>query len=338
MSMASDISTISSSLNAIKNAIIDKGVTPLGDITTYAEAITQIQGDESGVETNKYGCTISNLLGDVDVNGKLQITADTSEDIVFNGVKDVGDYALYYKYSQNLNLTHGVSFPDLESVTGMYAMGYCFEYTRITSISLPKLKTVNAINGMDQLCRGTAITSFSMPEVTSITGIYAGRGLCNGCTYLTSFSAPKLTTANGNYCLYYLLQGTKITSFSLPELVESVGNYSLGYSCYNCTLLETVYLPKLSDISGQWTLGSAFYNCLKVKDIYFNGLTTTSFGSYVNQFNNMFGSTTGSAATGGCTVHFPSNLSSTISGLTGYPTFGGDSNYINLAFDLPATT
>ena len=42
MSLSSDISTISSSLNAIKNAIIDKGVTPTGNITTYADAISQI--------------------------------------------------------------------------------------------------------------------------------------------------------------------------------------------------------------------------------------------------------------------------------------------------------
>ena len=37
------------------------------------------------------------------------------------------------------------------------------------------------------------------------------------------------------------------------------------------------------------------------------------------------------------TIHFPSNLQSTISQLDGYPLFGGESGYIVLAFDLPAT-
>ena len=45
MTIASDISTISSSLNDIKNAIIAKGVTPSGNITTYASAIAQIGTD-----------------------------------------------------------------------------------------------------------------------------------------------------------------------------------------------------------------------------------------------------------------------------------------------------
>ena len=47
MSLSSDISTISSSLNAIKNAIVEKGVTPTGDITTYANAISQISSGAS---------------------------------------------------------------------------------------------------------------------------------------------------------------------------------------------------------------------------------------------------------------------------------------------------
>ena len=38
------------------------------------------------------------------------------------------------------------------------------------------------------------------------------------------------------------------------------------------------------------------------------------------------------------TIHFPSNLESTIQGLTGYPNFGGTSGYVVLIFDLPATS
>ena len=97
-----------------------------------------------------------------------------------------------------------------------------------------------------------------------------------------------------------------------------------------------------TEFSGVTSIGStgcqyAFQGCYKLQTINFDSLKTTSFGN-VNAFNNMFNSNTGSEATGGCTVHFPSNLQSTISGLTGYPTFGGSSSYINLAFDLPATS
>lgn len=42
MTLASDISTTSTALSDIKQAIIDKGVTPSGNITTYAAAISDI--------------------------------------------------------------------------------------------------------------------------------------------------------------------------------------------------------------------------------------------------------------------------------------------------------
>lgn len=49
MTLASDISTTSTSLSDIKNAIIAKGVTPSGNITTYAAAIANIpSGSSSG--------------------------------------------------------------------------------------------------------------------------------------------------------------------------------------------------------------------------------------------------------------------------------------------------
>jgi hypothetical protein len=54
-------------------------------------------------------------------------------------------------------------------------------------------------------------------------------------------------------------------------------------------------------------------------------------------FNN--NASSGTAATSGnVKVHFPSNLSSTISGLTGYPLFGGASGKVTLLFDLAATS
>ena len=44
MTLSSDISTTSTALSDIKSAIIAKGVTPSGNITTYATAISQIGG------------------------------------------------------------------------------------------------------------------------------------------------------------------------------------------------------------------------------------------------------------------------------------------------------
>lgn len=51
MSIASKLTTVNGSLGDIKTAIVAKGVTPTGDITTYATAIGNISG---GGSTGKY--------------------------------------------------------------------------------------------------------------------------------------------------------------------------------------------------------------------------------------------------------------------------------------------
>ena len=324
------VNAVTSSIDAnITAGNIKNGVSILGVTGTYS----------GGGGSSKYGCTIDNLLGDVDANGKLQMPADTSGNIVFSGVEDVGDYALYLKYYNNQNFTHAVEFPDLETVSGTSSLHYTFYGTNVSSVSLPKLKIISGTNGMYGFLQTATISSVSLPELETVSGNSGIRAFVSG-SRASSISFPKLKTVTGTYTLYQLAQSTYISTFSLPELITAHGNYAFGYMFSSCSLLETAYFPKLSDISGSATFGGACGSCLKITDIYFNSLTTTSFGSNINQFNNMFNNGVyGTAATSGtCTVHFPSNLSSTISGLTGYPTFGGDSGRIVLSFDLPSTS
>jgi len=103
----------------------------------------------------------------------------------------------------------------------------------------------------------------------------------------------------------------------------------------DCKALTTVSFPKLSTIDIDKACMSMFSSCKALTDVYFNSLTTTSFGSYTSQFSSIM---TGTGNTTIHTIHFPSNLQSTISGLSGYPLFGGTSGYVTLSFDLPATS
>ena len=96
-----------------------------------------------------------------------------------------------------------------------------------------------------------------------------------------------------------------------------------------------VVKSSVATISGSYGCQSMLQYCKALTDVYFPALTTTSFGSRVNQFFSMM-SSTGTNVTH--TLHFPSNLESTIQGLQGYPTFGGTSGYVVCAFDLPATS
>lgn len=257
---------------------------------------------------SKYGCTVDNFLGNIDVNGVLQLPNNITGDIIFTDVKDVVAYALYNRFYGNSNLTTLVSFPDLENTSGNNGLYYAFYQTNITAISLPKLKTVTGNNALHAAFCLTKITSLSLPELTTVSGLSGLRQLVQGCSLLETISVPKLQEVSGNYGIASLANSTKITTLSFPMLSNLTGNSAC-----------------------QGLIGM----CQYITDMYFPALTTTSFGSNTNQFVNMCDGYT-ARVSDNVTIHFPSNLQSTISNLTGYPLFGGTSGYVTLAFDLTA--
>ena len=63
MTISAKLTTVNSALADIKSAIIGKGQTPTGNITTYATAIGNISGGGSGGETDYATVlTIENLM------------------------------------------------------------------------------------------------------------------------------------------------------------------------------------------------------------------------------------------------------------------------------------
>ena len=199
-------------------------------------------------------------------------------------------------------------------------------------------------------CTGLTGTLVMYAEVSGRYGLNYAFANCTGITRVDF----ELLDTIGQYGLNYAFANcTGLTRVDFEWLVELSSQYGLNYAFANCTgltrvkfyylaaitarafqgctSLESIEFESLSSITGSAAFGNTFNGCTGLKDVYFPALKTTSFGNRVNQFNNML-SSTGTDVTH--TLHFPSNLRNTISGLTGYPTFGGDSGYVTLAFDL----
>ena len=312
MTIASELTKLNTNLTNSYTAVSGKGGTlPLAqNFDNLATAISSIPS--GGGSQTKYGATVNTFLGDVDANGVLQTPTEQS-DLVFTGVKTLAANALSYKFYKIK--AKSVLFPDLEEANGNNCLYHSFDGSFIKTVSFPKLIS---IDGATYIFSDSTLKSVSMPNLTTVIG----GGLINGL--LRAFSS------------------TQITELNFPKLTTIIGDYSgLAYICFSCLKLETVRFPMLATIptrssSSATNFYSAFYGCTALKDIYFNAINSNTFtGGYTYVFNNMFSSTSG--RTNGCTVHFPSNMQSIISGLNGYPTFGGNARYITIAFDLPAT-
>lgn len=172
-------------------------------------------------------------------------------------------------------------------------------------------------------------------DLEQISGEEACISMFDTCQNIKSASFPKLKVVSGDYaCAGMFIYCIGLSSVSFPELTTISGVRSF-MGIFTATPLKSISFPKLSIISGYNTIGSAFRGCKELEDIYFPALTTTSFGSDLNQFLWLFDGHTAETS-GNVTIHFPSNLQSTIAELEGYPTFSG--NYTTLAFDLPATS
>lgn len=334
------------------------------DVTNYASADVNVSGGAS----SKYGATVDSFLGDVDANGVLQpVTAQTN--LVFTGVEYVPSYALYYRFYKNSGIT-SVSFPDLTSMNKAYAMGYTFsDCTNITSVDLSSLTRIengtvlyytfqnctnltsvnlsaltyvgggsSTMGGAFKNC--TSLINLDLSSLTTISGVgsyYSMMGgAFEGCTSLTKVNLPSLKTIGGQQGFYQTFKGcTNITNVDISSLTKISGSSGMGSTFEGLSgitsLLTTISFTSLSVLTGNSALSNCFRYRNGLQSIFFPALTSTSFGSYTNQFNNMLSGVTD------CTVHFPSNLQSVIGSWSSVTAgFGGTNTTV--LFDLPATT
>ena len=308
MAISDELTKLQTNLSNAYTSCNNKGATMPSsrNFDNLANTIDSIETG-SGGSSSLYGLTINDFLGTLDENGVCTGKPSKVKDISFDGLVSIGSSGLSGGFNSAHWITGSVTFPDLISI-GRMGLTSCFSGIGLTSVTFSTLTKLDQMLEFNSTFNGcTSLTSVSFPALISVSGTSGFSNTFNGCTSLTSVSFPALTSLSGT--------GTFPNTF------------------YGCTSLTSVSFPALTSVSGTSVFTGIFTECSSLTDIYFNSLTTSISNNSLSLQNIMSNSGTGCIHT----IHFPSNLESSISKLIGYPNFGGTSGYVQLAFDLPAT-
>lgn len=255
-------------------------------------------------------------------SNKTLINANTMIDL--RGIEDIDAYVLAYAYT-NSNITGNIDMSPIKKLTNHYSCEYMFQSAHIDSVDLSGLEIVSGISVFYGFCMNSTLKSVNLSKLKTITG--------NG----------RSSSAFSN--AFYGTQLTEVSFDSLEEILSMTGS-AFTSAFFNCRQLKQVNFPKLKVIEYLLndSYGQMFGNCYALESVLFGGVKASTFTSRTNQFRFLFNASTGQNAENGCTVHFPSNFDPEnpnktfdITTLDGYPTFNGNSSYIHLAYDLPAT-
>ena len=193
------------------------------------------------IDKKKFGVSIDNILGNVDVNGVYVAPTDTFV-LDFGEVKELGLSAFNHQFYGNENII-GVVASSLQMVrtSGLNnAFAFC---GKITSVNLRSLQHVSA-SGMPNTFNGcTGLTSIDLGSLQTVmdSGM---NGTFNGCSALTSIDLSSLQTLEG-LAFYSAFVNTKLTTISFPSLTSvksnSFGTSTYAYAFRGCTVLVEIH-------------------------------------------------------------------------------------------------
>lgn len=297
------------------------GITPTIDPLSITPTTSQQTITASGGLDGYSPITVSAVTSSIDAN----ISAEN----IKNGVTILGVTGNYSgggsSLSREFQISNGVLVPsttaNLINLSGVTSIG---DYALFDAY-----KGNSALSGI-----------LDLSSLTSIQNINSCQLAFEGCHNIEGVNLSNLTIiAGSNSCVRMFYNCSELASVNFNSLTEISGMW--GLTTYRnamfekCVSLTSVNFPSLSTLSSQFCMVNMFKDCTSLTSLSFPAFKSTTFGNYINQINNIIYGVTG------CTIHFPSNLdpqtgSTVISGLTGYPNFGGTNTV--LSFDLPATT
>lgn len=237
------------------------------------------------------------------------------------------EYAFYFNT--------GITSVDLSSLTTVEGYAFCnafFRCTSLVSVDISSLATVSANANYAFKCafqNCTSLTSVNLSSLKDVRGSSTLESCFAYCSALTSIDLSSLEVLWGTgtgLCKNMFSQCTSLASIDLSSLSRATGNNVFENAFKQCAI-TTMNFNSLSNISSSKVFLSAFSGCTALTELRFPALTTSSFGSYIDQFNKMLQGCTG------VTVHFPAAIQSTIGGWADVTKgFGGTNTTV--LFDL----
>lgn len=280
MTLQSDLTKISKAFGDIKQAIVNKGVVPEGDISTYADAIELIE--DTPIITRKYEVMVVDFDGTVlkhetelDIGDTVSLPSQPSHTgLTFKAWSSTEDITSNTVTISNDDILVGATY---DTTSGLSEFEITVNKINGKTVTLNMDGTKDWGDGNSDTttshtysqygtytikCNGTTISSsgssntlFGDPSKVIVSKIWFA-GLTNLGTYtLYNISSPftlvvpsTATTIGASFAVYVC----GLPAVILPDSVTSIGNYAFQ-SCYG---LKYLCLPK--NIT---SLGSICYGC-----------------------------------------------------------------------------
>ena len=181
---------------------------------------------------------------EVGESGILVGSTTTNHIINLTGATVLRDYALYYAYFSNTNISGNVNFGSLENL-GSRSLAYTFSgASNITGFDLSNLTIVTGANAMFECFKGTAIVTGRFPSLAVINQqnvLYGGFEQCTSLQSLWFYALNTNSFGSRTNQFYIMLNGCTNVTVHFPMAIQStIGSWSdvtNGFGGTNTTVL-----------------------------------------------------------------------------------------------------
>ena len=278
MSITDKLQTLKNTKQAIKQALINKGV-EVSDNDSFASYVDKINTIQCNEIDSIEGLKLDNFIS-LNEDGKLtggnssSFTCSANEFIDFS-MQSMNKGNVFLKTVSFPNLTEistdnffkeafldcenleQVSFDNLTNISGSQTMYNTFANCNVTKVKFPKLISVSGSLTLWDTFLNCNLEEVQFPQLKTITGANTLQRAFEYNPNLVSISFPVLETLQGWNVLAMLCQGTKVTSLDFPKLKGCIYNTVF----YNNTNIKKIWLPKeVTTIKATSTINSFSYS------------------------------------------------------------------------------